>query len=97
MLLGHLFLFLLIPGACSFFRSAFVHYAVDWDKKVSIVSIKYRAWGTGPAANARFVHVELCETIDGKLNVDDSLQFKVHNSIGKTYYITINEVYVYVR
>ncbi|PEF83312.1 N-acetylmuramoyl-L-alanine amidase, partial [Bacillus thuringiensis] len=36
-------------------------------------------------------------TIDGKLNVNGSLQFKVHNSIGKTYYITINEVYVYVR
>ncbi|ASL65337.1 N-acetylmuramoyl-L-alanine amidase [Bacillus cereus] len=35
--------------------------------------------------------------IDGKLNVSSSLQFKVHNSIGKTYYITINEVYVYVR
>ncbi|WP_404511666.1 N-acetylmuramoyl-L-alanine amidase [Bacillus sp. RC242] len=62
-------MFLLIPGACSFFRSAFVHYAVDWDKKVQIASTKYRAWGTGPAANARFVHVELCE-------ISDLLKFK---------------------
>ncbi|QWH04299.1 N-acetylmuramoyl-L-alanine amidase (plasmid) [Bacillus mycoides] len=57
-------MFLLIPGACSFFRSAFVHYAVDLDKNVQIASTKYRAWGAGPAANARFVHVELCETSD---------------------------------
>ncbi|MRB97776.1 N-acetylmuramoyl-L-alanine amidase [Bacillus cereus] len=45
-------------------RSAFVHYAVDWDEKVQISSTKYRVWGAGPAANARFVHVELCETSD---------------------------------
>ncbi|MFB5688042.1 N-acetylmuramoyl-L-alanine amidase [Bacillus cereus] len=45
-------------------RSAFVHYAVDWEEKIQIASIKYRAWGAGPAANTRFVHVELCETSD---------------------------------
>ncbi|EJQ54854.1 hypothetical protein IEI_01323 [Bacillus wiedmannii] len=45
-------------------RSAFVHYAVDWDEKIQIASTKYRAWGAGPAANARFVHIELCETSD---------------------------------
>ncbi|KGT40450.1 hypothetical protein IY08_30145 (plasmid) [Bacillus cereus] len=45
-------------------RSAFVHYAVDWDEKVQIASTKHQAWGAGPAANARFVHVELCETSD---------------------------------
>ncbi|MFL0403584.1 N-acetylmuramoyl-L-alanine amidase [Bacillus nitratireducens] len=45
-------------------RSAFVHYAVDWDEKIQIASTKYRAWGAGSAANARFVHVELCETSD---------------------------------
>ncbi|MFJ8118352.1 N-acetylmuramoyl-L-alanine amidase [Bacillus mycoides] len=50
-------------------RSAFVHYAVDWDEKIQIASTKYRAWGAGPAANARFVHVELCET-------SDSVKFK---------------------
>ena len=26
-------------------RSAFVHYAVDWEEKIQIASIKYRAWG----------------------------------------------------
>ncbi|WP_264448929.1 N-acetylmuramoyl-L-alanine amidase [Bacillus cereus] len=45
-------------------RSAFVHYAVDWDEKIQIASTKYRAWGAGSAANARFVHIELCETSD---------------------------------
>ncbi|PEP28556.1 N-acetylmuramoyl-L-alanine amidase [Bacillus wiedmannii] len=50
-------------------RSAFVHYAVDWDEKIQIASTKYRAWGAGPAANARFVHIELCET-------SDSMKFK---------------------
>lgn len=50
-------------------RSAFVHYAVDWNEKIQIASAKYRAWGAGSAANARFIHVELCET-------SDSLKFK---------------------
>lgn len=45
-------------------RSAFVHYATDWDENIQIASTKHRAWGAGPSANARFVHVELCETSD---------------------------------
>ncbi|PHD99136.1 N-acetylmuramoyl-L-alanine amidase, partial [Bacillus toyonensis] len=36
----------------------------DWDENIQIASTKYRAWGAGPAANARFVHVELSETSD---------------------------------
>ncbi|WP_217994234.1 hypothetical protein [Bacillus cereus] len=35
-------------------------------------------------------------TIDEKVNMDGSLRFKIHNSKGETYYITINETYVYV-
>ncbi|PEJ62428.1 N-acetylmuramoyl-L-alanine amidase [Bacillus toyonensis] len=45
-------------------RNAFVHYATDWDETIQIASTKYRAWGAGQAANARFVHVELSETSD---------------------------------
>jgi N-acetylmuramoyl-L-alanine amidase len=45
-------------------RSAFVHYAVDWDETIQIADTKYIAYGGGPAANKRFVHVELCETAD---------------------------------
>ncbi|PEA05404.1 peptidoglycan recognition protein family protein [Bacillus cereus] len=45
-------------------RSAFVHYAVDWDETIQIADTKYIAYGSGPAANKRFVHVELCETAD---------------------------------
>ncbi|MCQ6527841.1 N-acetylmuramoyl-L-alanine amidase [Bacillus mycoides] len=45
-------------------RSAFVHYAVDWDETIQIADTKYIAYGGGPTANKRFVHVELCETAD---------------------------------
>ncbi|MBJ8042282.1 MULTISPECIES: N-acetylmuramoyl-L-alanine amidase [Bacillus] len=45
-------------------RNAFVHYAVDWDETIQIADTKYIAYGGGPAANKRFVHVELCETAE---------------------------------
>ncbi|HDR7286591.1 N-acetylmuramoyl-L-alanine amidase [Bacillus paranthracis] len=45
-------------------RSAFVHYATDWNETIQIASTKYQAWGAGPVANKRFVHVELSETSD---------------------------------
>ncbi|PEP80683.1 N-acetylmuramoyl-L-alanine amidase [Bacillus toyonensis] len=45
-------------------RSAFVHYAVDWDETIQIADTRYIAYGAGAAANKRFVHVELCETAD---------------------------------
>lgn len=45
-------------------RSAFVHYAVDWNETIRIADTKYIAYGAGPGANKRFVHVELCETKD---------------------------------
>ncbi|MED1115883.1 N-acetylmuramoyl-L-alanine amidase [Bacillus paramycoides] len=45
-------------------RSAFVHYAVDWNETIQIANTKYIAYGAGPGANKRFVHVELCETRD---------------------------------
>ncbi|ANS50848.1 N-acetylmuramoyl-L-alanine amidase [Bacillus thuringiensis] len=45
-------------------RNAFVHYAVDWNEIIQIADTKYMAYGAGPGANKRFVHVELCETAD---------------------------------
>jgi len=36
-------------------------------------------------------------TIDAKVTVNGSSQYKVHNSKGKTYYVTANEAYVYVK
>lgn len=45
-------------------RNAFVHYAVDWNETIQIASTNYIAYGAGPYANKRFVHVELCETAD---------------------------------
>lgn len=40
----------------------FEYYATDWDETIQIASIKYQAWGVGPAANKRFFHIELSET-----------------------------------
>ncbi|MEK7014705.1 N-acetylmuramoyl-L-alanine amidase [Bacillus sp. FSL R9-9410] len=45
-------------------RNAFVHYAVDWNETIQIADTNYIAYGGGPGANKRFVHVELCETAD---------------------------------
>ncbi|PEM73268.1 N-acetylmuramoyl-L-alanine amidase [Bacillus pseudomycoides] len=45
-------------------RNAFVHYAIDWNETIQIADTKYIAYGGGPGANKRFVHVELCETSD---------------------------------
>ncbi|PEP89732.1 N-acetylmuramoyl-L-alanine amidase [Bacillus toyonensis] len=45
-------------------RNAFVHYAVDWEETIQIAPTNYIAYGAGPTANKRFVHVELCETRD---------------------------------
>ncbi|AZJ24554.1 N-acetylmuramoyl-L-alanine amidase (plasmid) [Bacillus wiedmannii bv. thuringiensis] len=36
-------------------------------------------------------------TIDAKVSVNGSPQYKVHNSKGTTYYVTANEAYVYVK
>ena len=36
-------------------------------------------------------------TIDAKVMVNGSPQYKAHNSKGKTYYITANEAYVYTK
>ncbi|PDZ36514.1 N-acetylmuramoyl-L-alanine amidase [Bacillus cereus] len=43
-------------------RNAFVHFAVDWNETIQIADTKYIAYGAGPAANKRFVHVELSES-----------------------------------
>ncbi len=40
------------------------------------------------------VDVGLGFTIDGKVSVNGSPQYKVHNSKDKTYYVTANEAYV---
>ncbi len=46
---------------------------------------------------AVFVDAGLGFTIDAKVSVDSSIQYKVHNSKGKTYYVTANEAFVYVK
>ncbi|MED1088353.1 N-acetylmuramoyl-L-alanine amidase [Bacillus mycoides] len=43
-------------------HNAFVHFATDWNETIQIADMKYIAYGAGPAANKRFVHVELSET-----------------------------------
>ncbi|PEP71874.1 peptidoglycan recognition protein family protein, partial [Bacillus pseudomycoides] len=36
----------------------------DWNETIQIADTRYIAYGGGPGANKRFVHVELCETKD---------------------------------
>ena len=43
------------------------------------------------------VNKRLGFTIDGKVMVNGSPQYKVHNSKGVTYYITASEEYVCVK
>lgn len=34
---------------------------MDWNETIQIADTKYMAYGSGPGANQRFVHIELCE------------------------------------
>ncbi|MEC3196978.1 N-acetylmuramoyl-L-alanine amidase, partial [Bacillus cereus] len=43
------------------------------------------------------VEIGLGFIIDAKVIVNNSLQYRVHNNKGKTYYVTVNEAYVYVK
>jgi N-acetylmuramoyl-L-alanine amidase len=45
-------------------QQAFVHFFVDWTGIIQTADTNYKAWGAGPTANARYVHVELCQTKD---------------------------------
>lgn len=48
-------------------NTAYVHFFVDWTTIIQVADTNYTAWGAGPNANPRFVHVELCETADPNL------------------------------
>ncbi|MED2985491.1 N-acetylmuramoyl-L-alanine amidase, partial [Bacillus thuringiensis] len=53
------------------------------------------SWKNGDVAG--MVDVGEGFIVDAKVDVNGSPQYKVHNSEGKTYYITANEAYVYVK
>ncbi|MBF7028963.1 glucosaminidase domain-containing protein [Staphylococcus kloosii] len=44
------------------YNSAFVHAYVDGNRVIETANTDYLAWGAGPAANDRFIHVELVHT-----------------------------------
>ncbi|WP_437271806.1 GW dipeptide domain-containing protein [Staphylococcus succinus] len=46
------------------YNSAFVHAYVDGNRIIETADTDYLAWGAGPAANDRFIHVELVHTHD---------------------------------
>ncbi|MGI2253298.1 GW dipeptide domain-containing protein [Staphylococcus cohnii] len=46
------------------YNSAFVHAYVDGNRIIETANTDYLAWGAGPAANYRFIHVELVHTHD---------------------------------
>jgi outer membrane biosynthesis protein TonB len=45
-------------------NNAFVHFFVDWTSIIQVADTQYKAWGAGAVANARYVHIELCEPSD---------------------------------
>ncbi|ALM56592.1 GW dipeptide domain-containing protein [Staphylococcus equorum] len=46
------------------YNSAFVHAYIDGNRIIETANTDYLAWGAGPAANDRFIHVELVHTHD---------------------------------
>lgn len=44
------------------YNAAFVHAYVDGNRVIETANTDYLAWGAGPAANDRFIHVELVHT-----------------------------------
>ncbi|NWK84438.1 glucosaminidase domain-containing protein [Staphylococcus sp. GSSP0090] len=46
------------------YTSAFVHAYVDGNRIIETANTDYLAWGAGPQANDRFIHVELVHTHD---------------------------------
>ncbi|RYL89756.1 N-acetylmuramoyl-L-alanine amidase [Sporolactobacillus sp. THM7-4] len=47
--------------------NAFVHFFVDWTSIIQVADTDYLAYGVGPAANQRFIQVELVRTKDPSL------------------------------
>ncbi|TVY05379.1 peptidoglycan recognition protein family protein [Paenibacillus cremeus] len=43
------------------YEDAFVHFFVDWNMILQTASTDYKAYGAGPKANPRFLHIELCQ------------------------------------
>ncbi|SFD86231.1 SH3-like domain-containing protein [Lentibacillus persicus] len=50
------------------YQNAFVHAFVDHERVIEVHPTNYAAWGAGPVANERFIHVEL-------VRVDNKNQF----------------------
>ena len=48
-------------------HNAFVHFFCDWNEILQVADIQYKAYGAGPKANGKYVHVELCQTKDETL------------------------------
>ncbi|MFQ3871225.1 GW dipeptide domain-containing protein [Staphylococcus sp. Mo2-1] len=46
------------------YNSAFVHAYIDGNRIIETANTDYLAWGVGPVANDRFIHVELVHTHD---------------------------------
>lgn len=49
---------------CQDWKNAFVHFFCDSSTILQVADLLYKAWGAGPKANGKYVHVESCETLD---------------------------------
>lgn len=81
-----------------FSKKSTVDSSIVWKRVVSKVNnLRFYdapSWQNKDVAGS--VGTGLGFTIDAKVNVNGSPQYKVHNSKGKTYYITVSKAYVYV-
>ncbi|ADY57364.1 N-acetylmuramoyl-L-alanine amidase family 2 [Syntrophobotulus glycolicus DSM 8271] len=48
-------------------RQASAHYFVDWQEIIQTVPENEQAWHAGPAANSRYLSVEMCEPSDNSI------------------------------
>ena len=46
------------------YRAASAHTFIDWDSITEVIPWEEQAWHAGPAANTRYIGVELCEPYD---------------------------------
>jgi N-acetylmuramoyl-L-alanine amidase CwlA len=45
-------------------QNAFVHFFCDYSKVLQVADTQFVAWGAGGIANKRYVHIELCQTVN---------------------------------
>ncbi|PFA36881.1 N-acetylmuramoyl-L-alanine amidase, partial [Bacillus cereus] len=89
------------PSYVKFSKKSIVDSSIVGKRVVSKVNnlrfYNKPSWKDGDVAVAGSVDTGLGFTIDAKVMVNGSTQYKVHNSKGKSYYITASDTYVWMK